>query len=135
MPAYFLEHHQKFLFPLFLVGIYAVPSQAAVSAFSRSNCYVPIAEVGWESLTWGWPQSSRATSSWHLRFGENRDSAHNLIAGDNWEVQWHSIASDSHGALGLTGKYEVRGKHWWGKSPGQYHYKNSYAIDCNLSEF
>lgn len=113
-----------------------LPAQASVSAFSRSNCYVPIAEIGWESVTWGWPESMRASSTWHLKFGEHPSSAHNLV--DNFRDTWRSFAGDSHGPLGLTGKYEVRGKHWWAQTQpfnGLYYYKNSYATDCNLSQW
>lgn len=119
-----------------LLAASALPADANVSAFSRANCYVPIAEVGWESLTWGWPESKRATSSWHLKDGEHPNSAHNIH--DQFSVQWHSIAADSHGPGGLLGTYTVRGKHWWAQTVpfnGMYNFKNSYAINCNLSQW
>lgn len=121
---------------VFVSFVYIAPVESAVSAFSRANCYVPIAEIGWESLTWGWPASMRATSSWHKRIGENNNSAHNIH--DNFNKTWRSFAGDSHGPWELEGKYEVRGKHWWSQHEpfiGIYNYKNSYANDCNLAQW
>ena len=110
---------------------------SAVSAFSRSNCYVPIAEIGWESVTWGWPSSSRATSSWHLKNGDHPSKAINLI--DRFRVTWRSFAGTSHGfGSGWNNTYTVRGKHWWAQTQpfnGIYNYKSSYAVDCNLGEW
>lgn len=110
---------------------------AEVSAFSRANCYVPVAEIGWESVTWGWPQSKRATSSWHKKVGDPANKAKNYK--DDFRVTWRSFAGASHGfSDGLDNNWEVRGKHWWAQTEpfnGLYHYKNSYANDCNLSEW
>lgn len=119
---------------LAVAGICAASVKAEVSAFSRANCYVSIADIGWESVTWGWPSSRRATSSWHNVVGAPGSSAHNIH--DNFSETWRSFAGDSHGLLG--DKYEVRGKHWGSQHEtfiGIYNYKNSYAIDCNLSQW
>ncbi|NRD74221.1 hypothetical protein HQQ94_13440 [Shewanella sp. VB17] len=120
-----------------LIVAVTTPTQAAVSAFSRSNCYVPIAEIGWESVTWGWPESYRGTSTWHLKDGEHPNDAHNMK--DDFRTTWRSFVGDSHGlANGWDNKYTVKGKHWWSKSvphKGLFWFKNSVATDCNLSQW
>lgn len=93
--------------------------------------------MGWESVTWGWPQSRRATSTWHLKDGESSNKAHYEI--DYFRNTWRSFADDSHGATGgWDNKYTVRGIHWWAQTVpfnGMYNYKTSVATDCNLSQW
>lgn len=127
---------QSMIFSIFIVCSANV-SVASISAFSRSNCYVPIAEIGWESITWGWPESIRSTSSWHLKNGQHPNTAHNLV--DYFRETWRSFAGDSHGlSAGWENQWEVRGKHWWQATVpfnGTYFYKGSSATNCNLNQW
>lgn len=115
---------KKILFLLFLT-VFSSASNAGVSVLSRANC----ASFN-ESVTWGWPESERKTSSWQLEDGLPGNFAFNVV--DNYRVTWRSYAGANR-----IGTFVVRGKHWWAhESYGSvYHFANTYATGCNLSQW
>lgn len=123
---------------MLLLGVlFCGNAMADVSAFSRANCYVPVADIGWESVTWGWPESKRKTISWHKKDGDPASKAKQYV--DDYRVTWRSFAGASHGAVdGWNNNWKVIGKHWWATTVpfnGIYHFKQSEATDCNLNEW
>lgn len=119
---------------LAVMAVSSLSVQASVSTFSRSNCYVPGTNFGWESITWGSPSSIRKTSSWHLREGDHPNNAHVLT--DSFRNAFRSIGADSHGYVeGILNKWTVKGQHtWqWAGRPGMYRFYMSTATSCNFS--
>ena len=125
----------KFLLLTF-ISFFSVFSEAGVSVLSRANCYVPLADIGWESITWGWPQSNRSTASWHLKIGDHSSNAHRIL--DDFRVTWRSFAGDSHGYTAMRNQeYEVRGLHYWAHEsiPHVWYYAQTVARDCNWTQW
>lgn len=122
----------KYITLAIILALSVLPASASVTAVSRSNCYFPAFDYGYESITWGYPRYKRATSSWHLKDGDHPNYAHNLI--DNFRFTWRSIAGDSHWSE-RPKTYTVKGRHYWAQTEpfnGLYWQSNTYAVSCNL---
>lgn len=115
---------------IFAFFSYCSPSEAALSMFSRANCYlVPLADIGNESISWDKTLTNHTmvTFSGHWVRGELR---HRIQ--DGWRTTFRTAAT--HREISDQTLWFVYGTHIR-QVNGNLFTTNTSATDCNLTQF
>ncbi|MGH8808161.1 MAG: hypothetical protein ACREX0_09820, partial [Noviherbaspirillum sp.] len=118
---------KKFIVCALLGGsfLFAAPSQAGITWFSRANCFNN------ESISRDWPANNHWlwTNSYHYKNGTWEPTI-----STGWEYTYRSAAV--HWREGFYGGYYVVGDHWrWLSWYGTQYFGRTQTNNCNLGYF